>query len=68
MSAFLLSPFSVPVLIVGIVMISTVVTRIAKMKYAQREIGESEEELKREIGELRRRIENLESIVLTLKK
>jgi polyhydroxyalkanoate synthesis regulator phasin len=69
MGTFIASPFSVPVLIVGIVVISSMITKIAKMRYSSMENStKADDTYRREIDELRRRIENLESIVIDLER
>jgi polyhydroxyalkanoate synthesis regulator phasin len=69
MGTFIASPFSVPVLIVGIVVISSMITKIAKMRYSSMENStKADDTYRREIDELRRRVENLESIVIDLER
>ena len=73
MNAFLMSPFSIPILIVAIVVglpvISSTVVKLAKMRQDESRSGaEVESALRAEIEALRKRVENLETIVLNLEK
>ncbi len=73
MLPFFNSPYSVPIVIVAIVVglpiIMSTVKSIFKMRYAGRALSNEQNEAhKAEINELRRRIENLETIVLELER
>ena len=73
MNAFLMSPFSIPILIVAIVVglpiLSSTVVKLAKMRQEESKTGaDVENALKAEIEGLRKRVENLETIVLNLEK
>jgi len=71
--SFLNSPYSVPIVIVSIVVglpiIMSTIKSIFKMRYEGRgKDREQEAAYRAEIGELRRRVENLETIVLELER
>ncbi len=73
MSGFFASPYSVPIVVVAIVVglpvISSTIKSIAKIRYADNGREKEREAAHRsEIDELRRRIENLETIVLDLER
>lgn len=73
MSAFLASPFSIPIVIVAIVVglpiLSSTVVKLAKMRQEESRAGSDvENALRLEIEALRKRVENLETIVLNLEK
>ena len=73
MSGFFLSPYSVPIVVVAIVVglpvISSTIKSIARMRYADNgKVKEREAAFRNEIDELRRRVENLETIILDLER
>ncbi len=73
MNGFMASPFSVPVLIVaiavGIPVISSTILKLSRERSRDsRAFEQTESELRAEVESLKKRVENLETIVLELEK